>query len=334
MESWPARALLILASVLLALALRPMGAFGSVGGALLPNALAGALFALAVIAAERITRLRDSAGPAGALAGMIAGGLLASLVGRLVADATPFSLNEARAFATLALGYLGGAIGARAARALASPAPPLPAVRADAEPRGAAPVLLDTSAIIDGRVGDLVATGFVDAAILVPAFVLRELQSIADSADTLRRTRGRRGLEVLERLQASAAARVAFPEDELAEAVAVDDKLVELARRTGARLVTTDFNLSKVAALRGVRVLNVNDLARALRPALLPGDILRVAVVKEGKEPGQGLGYMDDGTMVVIEKGGEALGSEVEVVVTNALQTSAGRMIFAKLAGA
>lgn len=325
MASWPVRAFLILASVLLAVTLRPMAVFGPGGVAPLPNAIAGAVFALTVIMAERLTRVREAAGPAGALAGMLAGGLLAAVVGRLISDVTPFSDGEARAFATIALLYVGGAIGSRAARSYAA--------RGHAEPEpGAAPsALLDTSAIIDGRVADLAATGFLDGTILVPAFVLRELQAVADSADASRRTRGRRGLDALERLKGTAGARIAFPEDEIAGAAEVDDKLLELARRTGARLVTTDFNLNKVARLRGVRVLNVNDLATALRPVLLPGDTLRVAVVKEGKEPGQGLGYLDDGTMVVVEQGREAIGTDVDVVVSNSLQTSAGRMIFARM---
>ena len=330
MASWSARLLLILASVLLAITLRPMAVLSPAGGAPFPNALAGGLFALTVIAAERLARTRDAAGPAGALAGMVAGGLLAAVVGRLVSDATPFSASEARAFATLALLYLGGAAGARAGRAFSerASAARLPA----AEPAAGAPLLLDTSAIIDGRVGDLAATGFLEGTALVPGFVLRELQHVADSADASRRTRGRRGLDVLERLKQIPGLRLAFTEEDVPEATAVDDKLVELARRTGARLMTTDYNLDKIASLHGVRVLNVNALSRALRPELLPGDTLRVALLKDGKEPGQGLGYLDDGTMVVVEQGREAIGREVDVVVTNALQTAAGRMIFAKLA--
>lgn len=334
MTPWIARALLILASVVLTVILRPLALFGPAGEAPFRNAIAGVLFAMFVLAAARVTRSRDGAGAAGALVGMLAGALLAAMIGRVVSDTTPFSAAEVRAFATLAFVYIGGAIGLRAARAFVAPGPV--ALRGAPERAPAAsgsPAVLDSSSIIDGRVAGLATTGFLDGAILVPGFILREVQHIADSQDPLRRARGRRGLEVLEQLKTIPTLGLSFPEDTIPEAVTVDDKLVELALRTGARLVTTDFNLNKVATLRGVRVLNVNDLASALRPTLLPGDGLRVALVREGKEPGQGLGYLDDGTMVVVEQGREAIGAEVEVVVTNALQTSAGRMIFAKITG-
>ncbi len=334
MTSWPARAVLILASLLLAIALRPMGALGRVGEGLLPNALAGAFFALAIVSLERLLRFRNAAGAAGSLAGMLVGGLVGTLLGRLVADATVLSIAESRAFATLGLAYLGGAVGSRAARNFAASRATAP-VAAVPAPEAAAvsgsPLVLDTSAIIDGRVCELATTGVLEGAMLVPAFVLREVQHVADSTDPSRRARGRRGLESLERLKATPGLRLAFPDDEIAEAAEVDDKLVELARRSNARLLTTDFNLNKVATLRGVRVLNVNDLAQALRATVQPGDTLRLAIVREGKEPGQGLGFLDDGTMVVVDQGREAMGSDVDVVVTNALQTSAGRMIFARI---
>ena len=329
MTSWPARAVLLLASLLLAIALRPMGVLGRVGEGVLPNAIGGAFFALVVVSVERLLRVRNAAGAAGSLGGMLVGGLVGTLLGRLVADATVLSIAESRAFATLALAYIGGAVGSRAARAFAASRTPAP-VGEHLAPSGAA-IVVDTSSIIDGRVCELATTGVLDGTMLVPAFVLREVQHVADSTDPSRRARGRRGLESLERLKATPGLRLAFPDDEIAEAAEVDDKLVELARRSNARLLTTDFNLNKVATLRGVRVVNVNDLAQALRPTVQPGDNLRLAIVREGKEPGQGLGFLDDGTMVVVDQGRDAVGSDVDVIVTNALQTSAGRMIFARI---
>jgi uncharacterized protein YacL len=188
--------------------------------------------------------------------------------------------------------------------------------------------LLDTSAIIDGRVADVVTTGFLEGPLLVPGFVLRELQRLADAADPLRRNRGKRGFEILKRLQDLR--RVEVVETDVAATADVDTKLVELARQCGARVVTTDYNLNRVAELSGVSVLNVNDLANALKPVVLPGESLRVQLLREGKEPGQGVGFLEDGTMVVVEQGRRLLGREVAVVVTSALQTSAGRMVFAR----
>ena len=188
--------------------------------------------------------------------------------------------------------------------------------------------LLDTSAIIDGRIADVVTTGFLAGPLLVPRFVLRELQRLADGADPLRRNRGRRGFEILKRLQDLHS--VEILEADVPAATDVNTKLVELARERSARVVTTDYNLNRVAELSGVNVLNVNDLANALKPVALPGESLRVQVLREGKEPGQGVGFLEDGTMVVVEQGRRLLGQEVAVVVTSALQTSAGRMIFAR----
>lgn len=188
--------------------------------------------------------------------------------------------------------------------------------------------LLDTSAIIDGRIADVVATGYLEGPLFVPRFVLRELQRLADATDPLRRNRGKRGFEIVKRLQDLR--RVEILDADVGSVADVDDKLVELARQRGAQIVTTDYNLNRVAELNGVTVLNVNDLANALKPIVLPGESLRVQVLREGKEPGQGVGFLEDGTMVVIEQGRRLLGQEVAVVVTSALQTSAGRMVFAR----
>ena len=195
---------------------------------------------------------------------------------------------------------------------------------------GETQVIVDTSAIIDGRIADIVDSGFLYYRLIVPHFVLEELQRIADSSDPLRRGRGRRGLEILNRLQKSGPTPIDIVDDDPSEAGDVDGKLMVLARTRKAAILTNDFNLNRVADLQSIRVLNINSLANALRPALLPGDSLRIKVIAEGKEAGQGVGYLDDGTMVVVEGGAKLVGSEPEVVVTRVLQTAMGRMLFAQ----
>ncbi|HLG51780.1 MAG TPA: PIN domain-containing protein [Chloroflexota bacterium] len=190
-------------------------------------------------------------------------------------------------------------------------------------------VLLDTSAIIDGRIADVGRTGFLTGPLLVPRFVLRELQHIADSPDALRRSRGRRGLELLDRLKKNATVPVRICDIEV-EGDGVDAKLIRLAQKLRCAIVTNDYNLNRVAALQGVRVLNVNELANAVKTVVLPGEEIVVRVIQEGKEPGQGVGYLDDGTMVVVDGGRQHLDSDVGIVVTRVFQTAAGRMIFAQ----
>jgi uncharacterized protein YacL len=192
-------------------------------------------------------------------------------------------------------------------------------------------VLLDTSVIIDGRIADISRTGFVSGIILVPRFVLNELQHIADSADVLRRNRGRRGLEVLNRLQKESAVPVRFTDMEVSGAREVDDKLVILAKQLNCAIITNDYNLNHVAQLQGVSVLNINELANAVKAVFLPGETLHVNILQEGREPGQGVGYLEDGTMVVVDEGHRHLNEEVMVIVTKVLQTTAGRMIFARM---
>ncbi|HYB74735.1 MAG TPA: PIN domain-containing protein [Candidatus Sulfotelmatobacter sp.] len=198
-------------------------------------------------------------------------------------------------------------------------------------PRAESVKILDTSVIIDGRVADVLEAGFLEGTLVVPAFVLRELQHIADSSDPLKRNRGRRGLDILQKMQRKAGAGVEISEQEFPEIREVDAKLVALAKRLGAAVVTNDFNLNKVCELHGVRVLNVNELTNALRPVVLPGEDMRVYVLKEGKEANQGVAYLDDGTMVVIDNGRRHIGQTIDVCVTSVLQTTAGRMIFSRL---
>ena len=192
--------------------------------------------------------------------------------------------------------------------------------------------LLDTRSIIDGRIAEICSTGFLEGPLLVPVFVLEELQRIADSSDLLKRNKGRRGLDILKQMQEDNYVEVRIINDDFDDVQGVDSKLVRLGRKIHAKVVTNDYNLNKVAALQGVVVLNINDLANALKPALIPGEQMNVLVVKAGKENNQGVGYLDDGTMIVVENGQRHIGTTVPVVVTSALQTSAGRMIFVKIA--
>ncbi|WP_066301621.1 PIN/TRAM domain-containing protein [Bacillus sp. FJAT-29937] len=190
--------------------------------------------------------------------------------------------------------------------------------------------LLDTSVIIDGRIADICQTGFLEGTIVIPQFVLEELQHIADSSDVLKRNRGRRGLDILNRIQKELAIKVEIYEGDFEEIQEVDSKLVKLAKVTNGIVVTNDFNLNKVCEFQGVSVLNINDLANAVKPVVLPGEEMKVQVIKDGKEQNQGIAYLDDGTMIVVEDGRDYIGKHIDVLVTSVLQTSAGRMIFAK----
>lgn len=190
--------------------------------------------------------------------------------------------------------------------------------------------ILDTSVIIDGRIADICKTGFIEGTLVIPEFVLEELQHIADSSDLLKRNRGRRGLDILNKIQKELDVHVLIYEGDFEDISEVDSKLVKLAKVLSGKVVTNDFNLNKVCELQGVSVLNINDLANAVKPVVLPGEEIVVQVIKDGKEHGQGVAYLDDGTMIVVEGGREYIGHTMEVLVTSVLQTSAGRMIFAK----
>lgn len=192
-------------------------------------------------------------------------------------------------------------------------------------------ILLDTSVIIDGRVADVLQTHFIEGRLVIPRFVLKELQQIADSQDALKRNRGRRGLDILNKLQKTPTFDIRIQEEDFADIKEVDAKLVKLAKLLSAKIFTNDFNLNKIAELQGITVLNINELANALRPVVLPGEMMEIRISKEGKEYNQGVAYLDDGTMVVVDNAKQLIGQTIKVVVTSALQTSAGRMIFAKI---
>ncbi len=190
--------------------------------------------------------------------------------------------------------------------------------------------ILDTSVIIDGRIADVCETGFIDGILIIPQFVLRELQLIADSSESMKRNRGRRGLDILQRMQKIATVQVQIVEDDFAQIREVDMKLIELAKLYEGKIVTNDFNLNKVAQLQGLPVLNINELANALKPVVLPGEIMRVFILKEGKEYNQGVAYLDDGTMVVVDNAKKMISKTIDIAVTSVLQTTAGKMIFGK----
>ncbi|MCG6534474.1 MAG: PIN domain nuclease, partial [Syntrophales bacterium LBB04] len=191
--------------------------------------------------------------------------------------------------------------------------------------------ILDTSVISDGRIADICDSGFMEGELIVPRFVLNELQFVADSSDSMKRSRGRRGLDVLNHMQKSSNINIEIVEQDFPKIKGVDGKLVALAKKINAKLLTNDYNLNKVAELQGVRVLNVNELANAMKPVVLPGEQMMVKIIREGKEQGQGVGYLDDGTMIIVDNAQKLLNMNVEVVVTSVLQTTAGRMIFSEL---
>lgn len=212
----------------------------------------------------------------------------------------------------------------------------IPYVEFSKQLKGPKPLVLDTSVIIDGRIADICDTRFLDTKLIVPRFVLQELQAVADSSDKLKRNRGRRGLDMLKRMQSNTKIELVLHEGnlpELRETNKVDERLVLLARAMGARVVTNDYNLNKIAQLQGVEVINLNELANALKSVALPGEVMHVKVVKPGDQLGQGVGYLEDGTMVVVESGRNAIGHEVTITVTSVLQTPAGRMIFGRIEG-
>src|SRR5881396_1263041 len=266
----------------------------------------------------------------GAAFGSIMGIIGAVLISDMLTD-TVFetnSLSFIKLFILFLMTYVGLVVGANKGDLLNLSA--LGGVFGGERPAKKSYKILDTSVVIDGRIADICETGFLDGILVIPHFVLRELQQVADSADTLKRNRGRRGLDILQRIQKMAGITVQFVENDFPQLREVDMKLIELAKEFDAKIVTNDFNLNKVAQLRGVEVLNINELANALKPVYLPGETMKVFILKEGKEFNQGIAYLDDGTMVVVDNARKMIGKTVESSVTSVLQTTAGKMIFGR----
>src|SRR5215468_2909489 len=267
----------------------------------------------------------------GAAVGSIMGIIGASLISQMLTD-TVFdtgSLSYIKLFILFLMTYVGLVVGANKGDMLNLSA--MGGIFGGERPPKKTYKILDTSVVIDGRIADICETGFLDGTLVIPHFVLRELQQVADSADTLKRNRGRRGLDILQRIQKMNGINVQLVENDYPQIREVDMKLIELAKELdGAKIVTNDFNLNKVAQLRGVEVLNINELANALKPVYLPGETMKVFILKEGKEFNQGIAYLDDGTMVVVDNARKMIGKTVESSVTSVLQTTAGKMIFGR----
>jgi uncharacterized protein YacL len=302
--------------------------FGLVG---LNAALLGLGSGAAIILFEHRVRKASLKRLIGAAVGSILGIAGATMISSSLLTATAFDPNS-RSFITLfilfLMVYVGLVVGANKGDLLNLAA--LGGIFGNERPSKQVYKILDTSVIIDGRISDICDTGFLDGILVIPHFVLRELQQVADSADGLKRNRGRRGLDILQKIQKSSEVTVQFVENDYPAVREVDMKLIELAKEFDASIVTNDFNLNKVAQLRGVDVLNINELTNALKPVYLPGEIMKVFILKEGKEFNQGIAYLDDGTMVVVDNARKMIGKTVDSSVTSVLQTTAGKMIFGR----
>ena len=318
-----ARVLFIAAVTYAAALLRPLpfGTFANVGFA----------FVLAALVVIFESRLRETS--VTHLFGALIGGTLGLVIARTIgsalfwADTGDSRVAFLHSFILIALPYLGLVLGGKHGEwlepsrliSLFHPAGPLRRYK-----------ILDTSVIIDGRIADVCETGFIDGALVIPQFVLKELQLVADSSDSLKRNRGRRGLDILQKIQKMSGVEVIISDVDFPDVREVDLKLIELARSLQGKIVTNDFNLNKVAQLRGVDVLNVNELANSLKPVVLPGESMKVFILKEGKEYNQGVAYLDDGTMVVVDNARKMISKTIDIVVTSVLQTTAGKMIFGR----
>jgi uncharacterized protein YacL len=328
-EFWIVRAALALAIVAACYALAPFALRGAEAAGF------GFLIALVILLAE--FRLRRASlgglvgGACGALAGIFAALLLTMIISRTAQPGGSQFFLEI--ISVLGLTYLGGVTGFYCGTTWAGESRGVEvASQAAAPARSASPMkLLDTSVLIDGRIAEICEAHFLDGVLAVPQFVLHELQLVADSSDPLKRQRGRRGLEVLQRIQKMPQVEVRVIDDDFSHTGDVDHKLIELARKTGAKIVTNDFNLNKVATVQGFCVLNVNELANALKPAVLPGEAMHVLIQREGKEPTQGVAYLGDGTMVVVDGARRLINKAVDIIVTSVHQTTAGKMIFGRV---
>jgi uncharacterized protein YacL len=324
-DFWAARAFLLACTGAVSYTLRPFGLRG------LQAAGVGVLIGLIVLLAELRLRRAALSGLLGGAFGVVLG-VFAALLVTLVISRTdePEPTKSFLEFAVLfAFGYLGLVLGSGRGGEL--PADGLEGFFGRKAGPAESMKLLDTSVLIDGRIADICDAQFLEGVLGVPQFVLHELQMVADSADPLKRQRGRRGLEVLQRIQKMPQVKVRILEADFPQAGDVDHKLVELARRTGAKIITNDFNLNKVATVQGLAVLNVNQLAHVLKPVVLPGEPMRVLILREGKEANQGVAYLDDGTMVVVDGARRMINKSVDIIVTSVHQTTAGKMIFGRL---
>jgi uncharacterized protein YacL len=304
--------------------LRPFGLSG-IKSTLFGLAL-GVFFIFFEMRLERASLKRLIGAAVGSILGILGAFMISYLLGMTAIDKTAISFFQVTLL--LLMAYVGLVLGANKGDLLNLSA--LGGLfAAERQPRKNYKVL-DTSVIIDGRIADVCETGFIDGTLIIPQFVLRELQMVADSSDPLKRNRGRRGLDILQRMQKMTNITVQIVEEDYPQLREVDMKLIELARAYEGKIVTNDFNLNKVAQLQGLTVLNINELANALKPVVLPGEIMRVFILKEGKEYNQGVAYLDDGTMVVVDNAKKMISKTIDISVTSVLQTTAGKMIFGK----
>ncbi len=293
-------------------------------------AVAGIIVGVAVILFEMRLRAVSLKRLIGAAIGSVLGILGAYLFSLVIRNSIPAgnTQNFLQLLVMLLMAYVGLVVGANKGDLLNLAA--LGGVFGGEKPGKRSCKILDTSVIIDGRIADIAETGFLDGVILIPQFVLRELQLVADSADSLKRNRGRRGLDILQRIQKLTSLDVQIVEDDYPHVREVDMKLIEMGKAYDGKIITNDFNLNKVAGLHGVQVLNINELANSLKPIVLPGETMKVFILKEGKEYNQGVAYLDDGTMVVVDNARKMIGKTIDIAVTSVLQTTAGKMIFGK----
>jgi uncharacterized protein YacL len=292
--------------------------------------ITGALVALVLIILEAGLRKVSVSGLSSAVFGLIMGLIMAKLAGDAfsLVYSDPAILSKIRVTLTFTFCYLGMVVALRGKDEFSLI---IPYVRLRRQDQSGDIVLLDTSVIIDGRIVDICKTRFLGGKVIIPKFVLRELQQIADSTDPIKRQRGRRGLEILNTIQKESGMDITIHEQDFSETSEVDAKLVLLAKLLEAKILTVDFNLNRVASIQGIKVLNINELANALKPVVFPGEEMHIKLIKEGKEHNQAVGYLDDGTMVVVEDARRLINQDVKVVVTSVLQTQAGRMIFTKI---
>jgi uncharacterized protein YacL len=324
MDLWIIRALLFAAILVSGYFIQPFGT--DIRSTLICSGVLGIIVILAEMRIRRLSLKTLLGGAVGSVLGIIGASLISLVIGRMNA-VDPETETFLQLLILLVMAYVGLVAGANKGQYL--DLSKLDGVLSDSAGRKTGKVL-DTSVVIDGRIADICTTGFLEGNLIVPHFVLRELQQIADSADSAKRNRGRRGLDVLEKIKSVPGVTVQLLENDYPDIKEVDLKLIELAKDLGAKIVTNDFNLNKVSQLRGVDVLNINELANALKPVVLPGETMKVFILKEGKEYNQGVAYLDDGTMVVVDNARRMIGKTIATQVTSVLQTTAGKMIFGR----